>query len=293
MFEELEKINTRPKPFEFYTASDLWTDEHTSKQMLSFHLNEEIDISSRNATFIDRSVEWIATRFNVCAETKIADFGCGPGLYTMRLAKQKADVTGIDFSKRSIQYAQEVATREGLSIHYVNQNYLEFATDDRFHLILMIMCDFCALSPTQRKKMLRKFYTILEPGGYVLLDVYSLRAFEQREERAIYRANLLKGFWSPNKYYGFLNTFKYKREKVALDKYTIIEATRKRIVYNWFQYFSPEDLEREFVGCGFTIDDFYSDVAGSPYNPETSEFAVVAKKPEQAGSSFLTCFIGK
>lgn len=31
MFEELEKINTRPEPFEFYTASDLWTDEHMLK----------------------------------------------------------------------------------------------------------------------------------------------------------------------------------------------------------------------------------------------------------------------
>jgi len=44
MFEELEKINTRPKPFEFNTVSDLWTDEYTSKQMLSFHLNEKVDI---------------------------------------------------------------------------------------------------------------------------------------------------------------------------------------------------------------------------------------------------------
>ncbi len=70
MFEELEKINARPKPFEFYTASDLWTDEYTSKQMLSFHLNEEIDVSSRNAAFIDRSAEWLASHFNVGAETE-------------------------------------------------------------------------------------------------------------------------------------------------------------------------------------------------------------------------------
>jgi hypothetical protein len=35
MFKELERINERPEPFQFYTASDLWTDEHTSKQMLS------------------------------------------------------------------------------------------------------------------------------------------------------------------------------------------------------------------------------------------------------------------
>jgi len=278
MFEELDKINTRPKPFEFYTASDLWTDEHTSKQMLSFHLNEEIDVSSRNAAFIDRSVEWISSNFNIGTGKRIADFGCGPGLYAARLAKKQADVTGIDFSKRSIQYAQEVATREGLSIHYVNQNYLEFETDERFGLILMIMCDFCALSPTQRKKMLSKFYTILEPGGSVLLDVYSLTAFDQREETAMYEANLLNGFWSPNKYYGFVNTFKYESEKVVLDKYTIIEASRTRIVYNWLQYFSPEALEREFVECGFAVEKLYSDVAGSPFASESKEFAVVAKK---------------
>jgi hypothetical protein len=42
MFEELKRINARPKPFEFYTASDLWTDEYISEQMLSFHLNEDV-----------------------------------------------------------------------------------------------------------------------------------------------------------------------------------------------------------------------------------------------------------
>lgn len=278
MFEELEKINNRPKPFEFYTASDLWTDEYTSKQMLSFHLNQEVDLSSRNTAFIDRSVKWIASHFNIGAETKIADFGCGPGLYTTRLAKMSVAVTGIDFSKSSIQYAQEVATQEGLSIHYENQNYLEFETDTRFHLILMIMCDFCALSPSQRKQMLTKFYKLLEPGGFILLDVYSLQAFEQREETAVYEANLLNGFWSPNKYYGFLNTFKYEREKIVLDKYTLIEASRTRVVYNWLQFFSPETLEQEFEECGFTMNKFYADVAGTAFDSQMSEFAIVAQK---------------
>lgn len=278
MFIELEKINARPDPFEFYTASDLWTDEHTSKQMLAFHLDEEIDASSRNITFIDRSVDWIASHFNIEVGTKIADFGCGPGLYTTRLAKRQADVTGIDFSKRSLQYAQDIANKEELYIHYINQSYLDFETENRFHLILMIMCDFCALSPPQRKKMLNTFYTILDSKGSLLLDVYSLNAFDQREETATYEANLLNGFWSPNKYYGFLNTFKYQEEKVVLDKYSLIEAGRTRTVYNWLQYFSPEALKREFEECGFAVEDFYSDVAGSPFCPASNEFAVIAKK---------------
>ena len=278
MFDELERINTRPRPFEFYTARELWTDEHTSEQMLKFHLDGDIDVSSRKAEFIDRSVEWIFSRFNVGAGTKIADFGCGPGLYAVRLARKGANVLGIDFSKRSIRYAKEAAAREELSIDYLNQDYLEFETDDRFHLIMMIMCDFCALSPTQRERMLSTFHTILQPGGSVLLDVYSLKAFDKREETAMYETDLLNGFWSPNKYYGFLNIFKYEREKVVLDKYTLIEAGRTRTVYNWLQYFSPETLKNEFVDCGFVIDNLYADVAGTPYQSETTEMAIVARK---------------
>jgi len=278
MFEELEKINERPEPFQFYTAGDLWTDEHTSKQMLSFHLNEAIDVSSRNAEFINRSVEWIASEFNINRHFKIADFGCGPGLYAVPLAKRGANVTGIDFSGRSIEYAKEVAAREQLNISYVKQNYLEFETEDRFDLVLMIMCDFCALSPTQRKGILRKFHRILKPSGSVLLDVYSLAAFEQREEVATYEVNQLNGFWSANKYYGFLNTFKYAEEKVALDKYTIVESGRTRTVYNWLQYFVPDDLEKEFQDTGFSVEGLYSDVRGTPYNRNSVEFAITATR---------------
>ncbi len=126
--------------------------------------------------------------------------------------------------------------------------------------------------------MLSKFLGILKPSGAVLLDVYSLAAFDQREETAKYEVNLLDGFWSPNKYYGFLNTFKYDEESVVLDKYTLVEASGTRTVYNWLQYYRPEALEREFVDVGFTIEELYSDVAGAPFNREGTEFAVVARK---------------
>jgi 16S rRNA G1207 methylase RsmC len=92
MFEELEKINERPEPFECYTAGDLWTEEHTSARMLAFHLDGAIDVSSRKAEFIDRSVEWIASRFKIGMDSAIVDFGCGSGLYSTRLAKRGAKV---------------------------------------------------------------------------------------------------------------------------------------------------------------------------------------------------------
>ncbi|MEJ2545894.1 MAG: class I SAM-dependent methyltransferase, partial [Calditrichaceae bacterium] len=98
MFKKLKEINSRPEPYQFYTAEELWADAHTSKKMLEFHLNESIDLSSRKKDFIDRSVEWIVSHFGINESTSIADFGCGPGLYTTQFAGNKADVTGIDFS---------------------------------------------------------------------------------------------------------------------------------------------------------------------------------------------------
>jgi len=278
MFKALESINERPKPFEYYTIEELWNDEHTSKQMLKYHLNPDVDLSSRKPAFIGRSVAWIVSRFNVGAGTRIADLGCGPGLYALRLAEQRADVTGIDISENSIRYAEEAAKEAGQDIHYVNQNYLAYRTDRRFDLIIMIMCDFCVLSPEQRTVLLGNCSEMLKPGGSVLLDVYSLKAFEEREEQAIYEVDLLNGFWAADTYYGFFNTFKYEKEKVVLDKYTIVEPDRTRTVYNWLQYFSVESVQRELSANGFQIDAFYSDVAGKPFDPETPEFAVIATK---------------
>jgi SAM-dependent methyltransferase len=277
MFEQLEAINARPAPFQFYTAEALWNDPYTSSKMLECHLNPNIDVSSRRAEFIDRSVEWIVDRFGVRSGTRIADFGCGPGLYTSRLAATGADVTGIDFSARSIRYARESAAQRGLPIDYVQQNYLEYTTEKRFDLITMIFCDYCALSPAQRLALRGRWRELLVNGGAVLLDVYTMHAYAQRREARTYQLNRSNDFWSPGRHYRFLTTFKYDEERVALDKYTIIEPARTRVVYNWLQYFDEESLRREFEGNGFEVAGLYADVAGASLTPDAPEMAIVAR----------------
>ena len=249
-----------------------------TQSSLEFHLNESIDVSSRNKDFIGRSVDWVVSHFQVGRNTSIVDFGCGPGLYTTLLAEKGADVTGIDFSERSIRYAKEIAVQKELDIHYLVQNYLQYETVKKFDLITIIMCDFCALSPAQRKQMLQKFHALLQPKASLLLDAYSLNAFEERKETATYEENQMSGFWSPENYYGFLNTFKYEKEKVILDKFTIVEASKTKTIYNWLQYFSLESIKNEFLENGFRIDECYSDLAGTAFSPDSNEFAIVAHK---------------
>lgn len=276
IFETLEQLNQKPGVYSAYTAQELWNDAYTSRQMLGYHLNAEVDLSSRNHLFIDESVQWITSHFNIHSNSRIADFGCGPGLYCQRLAQRGANVTGIDFSSSSITYAREMAQNEDLGIHYVNQNYLKFESSEKYDLIIMIMCDFCALSPHQRALLLQKFRKLLKPTGSVLLDVYSLVAFESKKEGASYEKNQLNGFWSADSYYGFLNSYKYLEECVSLDQYSIFEVNRIRTIYNWLQYFSPELLQYEFAENGFKVDQILGNVAGSPFEVNAHEFAIVA-----------------
>jgi len=278
MFDELKDINKKPEPFEFYSAEDLWTDPHIAKKMLEYHLNESIDAASRNRKFIDSSASWIINNFKLSKEKSVIDFGCGPGLYTSRFAKTGAFVTGIDFSRNSLNYAEKKAKQDQLKINYICDNYLNYTTDKHFDLITMIMCDFTVLSPLQRTNLLRKFYSLLKPNGSIILDVYSLNYFNKKQEQAMYEFNQMNNFWSSEDYYSFLNTFKYEKEKLLLDKYTIYTRKRKFQIYNWAQCFDKEMITEEFDKAGLQIKNFFADISGNEYNKETDEFAIVAQR---------------
>jgi SAM-dependent methyltransferase len=196
-------------------------------------------------------------RFALCERSKIIDFGCGPGLYTSRFAKLGAEVCGVDFSARSIAYAKEQAKQANNQISYIEADYLEYEPDGTFDLATMIMCDYSVLA--------------------IVLDVYSLRAFESKQEESVYGKDLMDGFWSPDPYFCFMTSFRYDDDKVSLDKYTIVERERVREVYNWFQYYSPESLKHEVSIAGLEVEALIGDVAGHSYDAAGMEFAVVLK----------------
>ena len=279
LFAALERINERPAPYSRYTADALWTSPDISEMMLRFHLDGEVDVASRRTEFMDASVDWIAEAFDLRPGKRVVDLGCGPGLYVNRLARTGASLTGIDFSARSIEHARTEAAREGLAVEYVLGDYLETDLEPGFDLAIMIMCDYCALSPAQRRRLLERVGRLLAPGGTFLFDVYSLAAFETWEEQVAYGRELMDGFWSSRPYYGFLDTFRYEAEKVVLEKYTIVEPGEMREYFNWFQHYDVASLTAEVEAAGLRVDVIHGDVAGAPFEPSLPEFAVVVRRP--------------
>jgi len=278
LFEELARIVRRPIPFEYYTSPQLWNDPHISKGMLDAHLDPDHDVASLRKEVIDKAVDWMASHFNVSAKTGICDFGCGPGLWTTRFAEMGAIVTGVDLSERSIRYAQNVANEKNLAIRYVLQDYLQFSTDERFDLITMIYGDFSVLSPDQRKAILQTFRRLLSEHGKLLLDVASMECFREATESTDYEFRSAGGFWSSEPHHVFTSSFKYEREHLLCDKYTVVDKDRKIEIYTWNQCYDVESLKKVFEENGLRITECYSDVAGTPLSNDTRVIAVVAVK---------------
>jgi SAM-dependent methyltransferase len=259
------------------TTDVLWTDPHVSEQMLRYHLDPTVDVSSRRPETIDATVAWTTDTFALAPGLSVLDLGCGPGLYTSRWAATGAEVAGVDFSPRSIAYAREAADRAGLHVRYTVADYLTWQPGRTFDLITMIMCDFSALSPVQRTGLLGSVASWLAPGGAFLFDVHALPFLASRQEGKHRDEHPIGGFWSAGPYSETIETLLYPAERVSLDRYLIEEPERTWTVWNWLQTYDPASLAETLEHAGLRVDTVMGDVAGRPYDPTAHEFAVVAR----------------
>jgi len=259
------------------STSKFWDDEHISKGMLEAHLHPKWEAASREHDFIDKSVEWIeniTSSFN----KKLLDLGCGPGLYAERLYEKGYEVTGIDFSKRSIEYAKDKASQKNQNINYIYKNYLEINYNNEFDIVLLIYCDFVVLSDNNREVLLKKIYDSLKSGGKFVFDVFTSMEFENKKESNTWYISEEDSFWKPAKHLCLQSHFTYEGG-VRLDQNVIIDKDGKvDIIRNWYKEFTKDTITCEIKEAGFKKVDIYSDVTGAPYYDESKTICIVAEK---------------
>ncbi|WP_343208886.1 class I SAM-dependent methyltransferase [Anaerolentibacter hominis] len=263
---------------ELYEASSspFWDDSHISGQMLKAHLDPEFDGASRNYHFIRRSVDWIA---EYCGgkKKKLLDLGCGPGLYAELLSEKGFTVTGIDFSRRSIDYASKHAAAEEKEIQYHCRNYLDLEYKEEFDIILLIYCDFGVLPPSDRAVLLRRIERALTKGGIFILDGFTeqwLKNFEEKN-KAEYQEN---GFWSEKPCVVIQRNEYYRETENTLEQYIVMTDEECNCFNLWNQIYSKETFTAELRKAGFQDIEVFGDVAGTAYTGEGDTLCLAARK---------------
>lgn len=186
-------------------------------------------------------------------------------MYASLFAACGAQVTGIDLSERSLEYARGNARSGGQTIDYRLQDYTLAKLPAKQDIITLIFCDFCVLSPEQRVSLLEYVRGALTPDGSLYLDVYLQPAMDDFIVRDEMVLNLMDGFWSPRDYLGLIQSFVYPDAAVSLERYLIIEEERYWQVDNWLQYFSLQSLTQELFAAGFETQVIGFDLTGRPF----------------------------
>jgi SAM-dependent methyltransferase len=278
--DALRRLAERPAPFA-PGAPRFWDDPHISASMLAAHLDPGKDGASRRADVIDRSVAWLLPSLGLRSGDALLDLGCGPGLYAERFACAGVRVTGIDLSRRSIEYARDRATQQHLAIDYIHGDYLEIAYRGAFDAAALIYGDLCALAPASRDLLLRAVHRALKEGGRFALDVTTPR--HHADTGALNRWEVRDGgFWRPHPHLVLTQGFAWPADDLYLEQYIVIEASGATTVYrNWFQDYIPATITALLEGHGFRVESVWGDLTGRPYDG-AEWIGILARKGETA-----------
>lgn len=291
-FDRLLSLQTPPPPF---TPGDayLWTDPHVARQLLAAHLDPHTDAASRKPETVARSAAWVVEILGLQPGQRLLDLGCGPGLYAVPFARAGLQVTGVDISPTSIDYARAAARQEGLEIDYRCHSYLELdfepgvepsvepsleaGLEARFDAAVLIYGDFCPLSPEQRARLLANLRRALRPGGAFVLDVTTPPLRRRLGLKNSWYASP-GGFWRPTPHLVLEQGFSYPGE-ITLDQYVLIEGDGTLTTFrNWYQDYTPETICAELTAHGFAVDSLWCDLLGTPYQPASEWIGLVTHR---------------
>jgi SAM-dependent methyltransferase len=166
-----------------------WNEPEFSERMLREHLSQAHDAASRRAEIIDQHVDWIHDELLRSRPSRVLDLGCGPGLYTSRLARVGHTCLGIDFSPASIAHAEREAVGQGLACRYREADIRDGGYGEGFDLAMLVFGELNAFRREDAARILTAARGALLDGGTLLLEVHRRESLElDTVERSWYAA---------------------------------------------------------------------------------------------------------
>ena len=257
-----------------------WNDPGFSRRMLNEHLSQEHDAASRRFEIINNHVRWIHDRVLKRNPTRILDLGCGPGLYTNRLAKLGHRCVGIDFSPASIAYAREQAEEAGLECMYIQRDIRTADYGDEYGLVMSIFGEFNVFRPEEARGILEKARRALVPGGFLLLEPHTFEAVVKIGKQPPSWYSTEKGLFSDEPHLYLQENCWDTEGNVAIERYYIIDAATGEVVRHSAstQAYTDEDYRSLLAECGFGEVVFYSSLDGSTCSSGGDLIGILSQK---------------
>ena len=251
-----------------------WGEPGFSRRMLAQHLNQAHDAASRRTATIEKHLAFVQRVALSKPGARVLDLGCGPGLYTQRLAEQGFDCFGIDLGPASIEYAVEQARAVSERCRYARGDLreVEFGTD--YDLVMFLFGDFNPFPRADALEILRRCNAALAPGGRVLLEVHSFDAIQDRGKAAPRWMAVESGLFSEAPHVRLDQSFWLEESAHAAGRHWVVDAaTGETTKYGWtMRAYTDTEYEALLSEAGLKLLARYENLTGTD---EPSEFPVL------------------
>lgn len=276
ILDTIAQLSVKPALFE-PGELHFWDDPHIAKSMLEAHLNPTHDAASRRPETIDKEVKNLISSGILKKGDKVLDLGCGPGLYSSRLAAKGLKMTGVDISQNSLNYATKQAKEKGLDIEYRLMSFFDLDYSGEFDAAIQTEGEIGTFSNDKRNILLAKIHHALKSRGLLVFDVTTPAQNPNRCPRFHwYIAD--GGFWRPSRHLTLEMRYDYPEENIFVDQYIVMDEDKLTVYRIWNHNYTPDTLKPVLEKAGFRIEYTWNDLIGTPYKEGGEWLAIVARK---------------
>lgn len=255
-----------------------WNEPEFSRRMLREHLSQSHDLASRRSTIIDQHVAWINQEILQGKKANILDLGCGPGLYSHRMAAQGHTCTGIDFSPASIGYAQE---NSHPNARFIEGDVRTTPFGPGYTLVMMLYGEFNVFTPADAQRILQKAYAALITGGIVLLEAHTFDCVRRLGQTPPTWYSAAQGVFSDEPYLCLKENFWHAAPKVAVERFYVLDAASGDVsrYTQSIQAYENEAYIQLLQDIGFTDIHTYPSLTGGDVEASNDLLVIAARKP--------------
>jgi len=201
----------------------------------------------------------------------VLDLCCGPGRHALELARRGFQITGVDRTARYLASARAAATREGLTIEFVQEDMRHFQRSAAFDLALNLFSSFGYFEDIgEDLQVLRHLHRSLKPGGQVLLEMagkeplartFQPRTWHRHTERDEYllEERIVREGW-----------------RWIENHWIWLHGAEQQVFTFGIRLYSGAELTDLLVEAGFSDVQLYGSLAGTPYDHTAQRLVAVA-----------------
>jgi SAM-dependent methyltransferase len=261
-----------------------WNSPDFSARMLREHLSQHHDRASRRASVIEEQVAWIHETLLGGRASRLLDLGCGPGLYTSRLAGLGHSCVGIDFSPASIEYAVEFASKENLACEYVLSDFEDTSFRGPHDAALLLFGELNTFPRRVARELLHRLSSALAPGARVVLEVHTEEAVRSRGSEVSTWSTQASSVFSDHPHLTLRECSWHEAEAASVERYFVFDAAAKEpaVYASTTQAYSSEEYSELLGGAGLVELEMYPCLTGRSSAVDPALSVILAATPGAA-----------